>query len=171
MTRGHGDAYPPKNAETLKKLETRYRQLDHERREFAKELSLIENKITAINEKILFSKKGEKYFLESQIQEILKLLPQVVYINKLELFPENLPIEEIKLQSSTQSTLIGNLLKIGGFQDFSELDTDYRQLNRVLKKTSERITARFQQFWTQEEVQFKIEKQAKELAFSIEGGI
>lgn len=128
-------------------------------------------KLKEINELMINLKNGELSLTENKIQKIMKSIPNVTYINDLVPIPEKISISDLKQQSNREAIIVGNLLKLGKIYDFEDLEYDHRQLKPVLKDASDRITREFQKFFSQENLEFEIEKQGADLVFSINGGV
>jgi predicted ATP-dependent endonuclease of OLD family len=145
--------------------------LTEELKVIPKEINKIIEKIDSVEAEALVASENNILLVNREsMTSILKLLPDVVYF-AAETVPASIPISEIKEQKTPQAKSIGNLLKIGNLTDFVELDESYRTLKHTLKSVSETISRRFNEFWSQEEIEIEIERQGNDLAVSVNGGV
>ena len=145
----------------------------HKKRKIKIEEALEEINATIHNSRIFIQNAEKGIILTDNIvkKDLLNLFPQMIHLNDIEIMPESIPIEEIKKQNTQISKIIGNLLEIGGINDFSILDQNHREIKHILRNASFSITEAFIAFWSQEKIEIEIEKQGTDLAISINGGV
>ena len=172
-SRQYGDVIPTDVRFNLAKMNKRYTDSRSAIVEEEYKLSKIQVKIKDLTDRRLHAAKMKEFLIADDLKgKLLDLLPRVVYINNLSPIPGSLPIKDIKEQKSVEAILVGNLLKIGGFSNFDDLDDERRQINLKLGNISKLITEKINKFYSNEkEIQFLFEKETTDLDISINGGI
>ncbi len=130
-----------------------------------------EKELKKIDAEKKFTSEGMLSLSTGKLAQLLEMLPTVFFVNELDLLPESIPIDEVKAQSTPTAKLVGNLLRLGKFNNLADLDQNYRQLKPVLRDVSARVSELFSSFYSQEKVEIEIEKQGTDVLFSINGGV
>ena len=96
-------------------------------------LSKIEAQLKTYFDNIAYAKETGKLYLEDNIIEnVVNLIPQVIFLKSFESVPDNLSIELIKQNSTAEARVVFSLMRIGELEDFSILDEDIIEIFDLL---------------------------------------
>ncbi|MCW4048933.1 MAG: AAA family ATPase [Candidatus Bathyarchaeota archaeon] len=147
----------------IRRTERNIKQRNNEKTELIIELTSKMDVIKDIENDIANLKDEIINIGDEQIKQLFNLLPEIIYIDRIEYITDQIPIPEIINRNSYRAIAIGNLLKIGGVNDYDTLNENMNRVRINLERASELITEKFLKVWKQEPIEISLYKEGNNI--------